>query len=160
MAFDLVAEFDSLVEAFGRAGIEFAVCGGIAVAIYGHPRFTSDIDFLVRPEDLDAARVTARSVGFDVPARKTVFGLAAGKPHEMQRVSKLDDATGEMLSLDLLLVAPVLEPVWAARREMMLRGRKLWIVSREGLLLMKRLAARPKDLQDIAALEGSDDEEA
>jgi hypothetical protein len=94
MAFDLVGELENLVDAFTREAIEYAVCGGLALTILGHPRTTMDIDVLVRREELTRAMTIARQLGFDVPARKMIFGLRTGTPREMQRMSKLDPETG------------------------------------------------------------------
>jgi hypothetical protein len=160
MALDLIAELENVLEAFDRAGIEYALCGGLAVAIHGHPRATMDIDLLVRGEQVTLAMTTARQIGFDIPARKMVFGLGAGTPREMQRVSKLDPETSALMSLDLLVVGPGYEEVWAGRTRLGWRGRDLSIVSRDGLAIMKRLAGRPQDLADLAALEGTNDDEA
>jgi hypothetical protein len=157
MALDLISELDGLLDAFAAAGVEYALCGGLAVAIHGHPRATMDIDVLIRPEQLTVALDVARRAGFDVPARKMIFGLRTGTPREVQRVSKLDPDTKASMSLDLLLVAPMLENVWADRIVVTWRGREISIVSRAGLATMKRLAGRPQDLADLAALEDNDD---
>jgi hypothetical protein len=47
-------------------GVEFIVVGGHAVAFHGHPRFTGDIDFLLRPTHDNAERVmeTLKAFGF------------------------------------------------------------------------------------------------
>jgi len=44
-----------------------------------------------------------------------------------------------------------LEPTWA--------GQPLWVVSREGLVQMKRLAGRTQDLADIERLLGETDDQ-
>lgn len=36
---NLKDELDSLIDALRSAGIDYAVCGGMAMAIHGHPRF-------------------------------------------------------------------------------------------------------------------------
>lgn len=159
MALDLIAELEAVVERFEHEGIEYALCGGLAVAIHGHPRATMDIDVLVRAEQLARALHVARQLGFDIPARRMVFGLRAGTPREMQRVSKLDPETSVLTSLDLIVVGPGLEQVWEGRVTVPWRGREVAIVSRAGLATMKRLAGRPQDLADLAALEGTDDDE-
>ncbi len=56
---DLYDELMALIDAFADANIDYALCGGIAVAFYGYPRFTKDIDILIRAEDLD--RILARA---------------------------------------------------------------------------------------------------
>ena len=160
MAFDLIEELEKLVDALAADSIPYALCGGLAVGVHGLPRATTDIDLLVLPANASAILAIARRLGFDVPSRQMVF--RAGKPDEntMQRVSKLDPATNLLMSLDLLLVGPVHQPVWEGRIEVPWRHSTLWIVSREGLVTMKRFAGRPQDLADIARLEGNDDEEA
>ena len=110
MALDLIAELEALIESFERGGVEYALCGGLAVAVHGHPRATMDIDVLVRAEQLASAIQVARALGFDLPARKMIFGLRAGTPREMQRVSKLDLETNT-----LIIVGPGLEGVWDGR---------------------------------------------
>ncbi len=160
MALDLIAELELLVAGLELAAIEYALCGGLAVAIHGHPRATMDIDVLVRAEQLDAALAVARQAGFDIPARRMVFGLASCAQRVMQRASKLDAETNDLLSVDLLVVGSDFEEVWSGRIVVPWRQRKLTIVSRGGLVMMKRLAGRPQDLADIAALETNDDDPA
>lgn len=160
MALDLIAELERLIDELERAGVQFALCGGLAVAVYGHPRATMDIDVLLRADQLTTALHAARTAGFDVPARKMVFGLRTGTPREIHRVSKLDPGTNALMSADLLVVGPGLEDVWNSRVVVPWRQRQLPIVSLQGLVTMKKLAGRPQDLADIAALEGTDDEEA
>ena len=54
MAF-LLDEFTKLIEAFEDAEIDYAVCGGMAMAIQGFPRATIDIDLMILAESLDEA---------------------------------------------------------------------------------------------------------
>jgi len=158
MALDLIAELEALVDAFDRERVDYALCGGLAVAIHGHPRATMDIDFLIEAAELARAIQVAQDAGFDVPARKMLFGLREGSPREMRRVSKLDPETHALVSLDLMVVDPGFEEVWAARIVVPWRGREISIVSRAGLVTMKRLAGRPQDLADHAALENDHDD--
>lgn len=159
MALDLIAELEGVVERLERASVPYALCGGLALAIHGHPRATMDIDLLVRAEDLAAALQVAKEAGFDIPARKMVFGLRTGTPREIQRVSKLDAETNGLLSLDLIVVAPDYESVWGGRLVKPWHGHTLSIVSREGLATMKRIAGRPQDLIDLSKLEGTADDD-
>ncbi|MBI3466207.1 MAG: nucleotidyl transferase AbiEii/AbiGii toxin family protein, partial [Planctomycetes bacterium] len=50
---DLYAEFESIVKALDAARIQFAVCGGFAMAVHGVARATKDIDLLVPPEETE-----------------------------------------------------------------------------------------------------------
>ena len=71
---------------------------------------------------------------------------------EIRRVSKTDGETGFVLSLDMLLVTPQIQQIWDARVRADWEGGKLSVVSREGLIALKKLSGRPQDLADISAL--------
>lgn len=159
--FDLIEELEVVIDAFEREQVQYAVCGGIALGLHGFVRQTKDIDILLPESELDKAMQIVRSLGFDLPARKMTFGLAAGTPRIVQRLSKMDPATGDMLTLDLLVVAPDLEEVWNSRTRTASQDRELSLVSRDGLVTMKRIAGRPQDLVDIQRLlSGDRDEES
>ena len=64
------------------------------------------------------------------------------------------------MTLELVLLPSWLEGAWRTREAVEWEGRTITVVSREGLLAMKRAAGRPQDLADIAKLTGSADEEA
>lgn len=158
MSLDLIDELEALVAAISAGGIDYAVCGGLALGIHGHPRMTKDIDLLVREEDVEPVLEIAKLRGFDIPARGMTFGLRTGTPRVVHRVSKLDPETGRLMPLDLLVVNPELAQVWSERELYKRRSSEIHVVSRAGLITMKRIAARPQDLVDISKLEGSDDD--
>src|SRR5438874_981791 len=54
-----------VARALDRAGMAYGVIGGIASAGYGRPRWTHDIDILVRPEDAARALTILAADGFD-----------------------------------------------------------------------------------------------
>ena len=147
---ELLDELSGLVDALNAEGIDYAVCGGIAVAIHGHPRFTKDLDVLVQRADVDRIRAAARRCGFTLEGMPMLFGAGSKSEREILRLTKA--VASETVTLDLLLVGPPLVEVWAARKATKWRGRDLWVVSREGLLHMKHLSGRPQDLVDIQAL--------
>lgn len=159
VALDLIAELETVIGAMERAGVPYAVCGGLALGILGYPRATIDIDLLIAPFDLPAAKATIMQAGFDIPARQMVFGLRVGKRREVLRLSKLDPADGSLLTVDLLLAGEELVDVFRTRISVPWRGRTIFVVTREGLATMKRIAGRPRDLADLAMLEGTDEDE-
>jgi hypothetical protein len=56
---DLFEELTQLIAAFDAGGVDYAVCGALALAIHGLPRATKDIDVLVEAAAIDRVR-TAR----------------------------------------------------------------------------------------------------
>jgi putative nucleotidyltransferase-like protein len=61
-AFDRVLK--DAVRAVEDAGIRFLVLGGLASSLVGRPRWTHDIDFLVRPDDARGVLEALRDAGF------------------------------------------------------------------------------------------------
>jgi len=159
VALNLITELEALLDALEADGVPYALCGGIALGIHGFPRATDDIDLLVEASQLDLALAIAKRVGFDIPARQMVFGLRSGKRREVKRVSKLDSDTGELLALDFLIVNDELTDVWNTRMRVAAGERTISVVSRMGLVTMKKIAGRGQDLVDIAKLEGTYDDE-
>jgi len=127
------------------------IVGAYALALHGVPRFTGDLDVLIRPTIDNASRLLAavRSFGFPVaglkpddivvPSRMLQMGVEPVQLHVMSAISGVswDDAWRDRV------VGP------CGRHQVSFLGREM-------LLRNKRAAARPKDLADIDALEGGD----
>lgn len=150
---DLFEEFRALVAALEASGVEYAVCGGLAVAVHAHPRATLDVDLLLPRGQLERARELARGLGYQIDAGTIVIRKDVV---EMHRMSKPDPETGDLLSLDLLIVTPPLGRVWETRERVAWQHGTISVVSRAGLIAMKRLRASGQDLDDIRALEDGD----
>lgn len=148
----LLDELNKLLKAFDKHCTEYAVCGGLAMAIQGYPRATMDIDLLIREESLDSAFQIAAELGFDIPG----LDISFKEPRlEMRRVSKIIDDV--VLCLDLLLVCDEIEGVWETRQRLPYWGSEVSVVSREGLIFLKRRAGRPQDKADIYRIENEED---
>ena len=50
---DLFDEFNKLVARFVECNIDYALWGGLALAVYGIPRATIDIDLMIQPRSLE-----------------------------------------------------------------------------------------------------------
>ena len=139
-----------MVAGLDAAGVEYALVGGLAVAVWGAPRATQDIDLLVRPEALDRAVTVAGERGFVLPALRMTFSDGM----EVQRVSKVD--RGALLMVDFLLVSGSLETIWQSRTKLDIATGPIWVVSRDALIQMKLAAGRPQDAVDIQRLQELD----
>jgi hypothetical protein len=146
----LLEELAVLVAALDAADVEYALVGGLAVAVWGAPRATKDIDLLVRPERLQAALEVADARGYRLRALPMRFKDGM----ELQRVSKVD--AGELLTVDYLLVNPNLEAVWQSRQKLAILAGPIWVISRSALIQMKVAAGRPQDAVDIQSLQDLD----
>lgn len=132
------------------AGLNYAVCGGLAVAIHGLVRTTKDIDLLIERADLNAVLDVARECGFILEGGMLPMGAGEEFPRDIFRISKVIDK--ELLTLDLLMVNPLLQQAFEAREYYDWQGVRLQAVSPAGLYVMKKLAGRPQDLVDLQRL--------
>jgi hypothetical protein len=146
---DLYDEFRHLIEQLDKEGLEYAVCGGLALAVHGQSRATIDIDLLIQEESLDNIIQLAKGSGYNIRGKDLSFARGA---IEIRRVSKIDPDSGDILSLDLLLITPEIEPMWNDRLDVDWAGVNLTVVSRDALIALKRMRSSEQDLADIAAL--------
>ena len=147
---ELHEELESLLRLFEKHQVDYALCGGLAVMIHGYVRATQDIDVLLRKENLEQVRVIVKECGFAATSGKLPFKVGTPQEQEVHRILKNENS--QVLMLDLVVVTPVLEDVWASREIFEWQGLKIKVVSREGLAKMKRLAGRRIDLADLENL--------
>jgi hypothetical protein len=148
---DLYDELAAVVRSFERSGVDYALCGGLALAVHGVPRATNNIDVLIPVDQVKAARAAARSLGYELDEQSMRLADGAVK---IEQVSKADPEGGDALSLALVLVTPALREAWEGRRRALWDEGELTVVAKEGLIAMKQLRGSGRDLDDIESLEG------
>lgn len=141
----LESELRELVCLFNQEKIDYALCGGMAVAIHGYPRFTKDIDLLIPAESLEHARTVAAMAGFIDESGRIPFADS-----DVYRIIKTEGH--EFRILDLLVPKSLATVAWEKRQWFDWNGLPLCTVSIEGLVEMKRAAGRDIDLIDIKQL--------
>jgi hypothetical protein len=151
----LLEEFVGFTETLKQQNIEYAICGGWAMAIHGLPRATVDIDLLILAEDLEKIWRAANNLGYDVEGLPLHFHDGA---IEIRRISKIDKESKRLFTLDFLLVTEALRDVWENRELIEWEDGQTWTVSREGLIKLKTISGREQDLLDIKKLREAENE--
>ncbi len=152
---NLFEEFRTSVAALGAARVPYAVCGGIAMSIHTRPRATIDIDLLAPPGAVASIADALSPHGF-VRRERTPARLADGEV-VMHRLTKIVPGDPEVLLLDVIEVRPgVTDRAWETRIHTEWEGHPVTVVSRSGLIELKRLRGSPQDIADIALLEGQE----
>ena len=152
---DLLHEYTTIVNALEEKGIDYATCGGLAMAVHGFVRATKDIDILICRDDLDAAFAVARKFGYDIEGLPLDFD---GGMMQLRRLSKIDRESKSLITVDFLLVTEKTKTVWNTRERVTWGSGSAWVVSKEGLIEMKTHAGRDQDLVDIRRLQEAKDE--
>ena len=111
-----------------------------------------DIDLLAPPAAVASIADAVLPRGF-VRREETPTLLAAGEV-VMHRLSKIVPGDPEVLLLDVIEVRPgATERAWQTRIDTEWEGQSMTVVSRAGLIGLKRLRGSPQDVADIALLE-------
>jgi hypothetical protein len=153
---DILVELREITARLDREGIDYALCGGLAMAVYALPRATLDIDLLIQVESLAAAQMALEPLGYFVGTASMSFDEGRIR---MTRPCKVDPGSHESIALDLLLVTAETAGAWQGRRAIEWEGRTLKVVSPQGLILLKSFRRSGTDEDDIAHLRRIADED-
>ena len=129
---------------------DYLLYGGLAAGLWGEPRYTEDVDFVLFVAERHAYRFLR------VAAK---HGFAVDEDLAIQQIQVSGWARlpfGESKSpwhLDLTLGdSPFDKSALARRKPVELFDRKLWVASPEDLLIYKLVAWRDRDVMDVNAI--------
>ena len=139
------------IECLNSNNVEYVVVGALAVAWYGFPRYSGDVDFLIRPTEQNVSRVLSaiRQFGFgsldigidDLASPGKVVQLG----HEPNRIDVMSSITGVTF-----------DEAWTERSSGELDGIPVSFIGRQALLRNKEATGRSKDKVDAYELRKQD----
>lgn len=140
-------DLSAFVESLNANHVEFLVAGAHALAFHGRPRFTGDLDLLIRRSPENAARVLRALADFGFGT----LDIAAADLLDEDAIVQLGMAPNRV---DLLtsLTGIDFDKAWEARVEGKLDGVTVNYLDRETLIANKRAVGRPRDLADVDEL--------
>jgi len=126
-----------------EAEVRFILVGGLAVNAWGYLRATRDVDFVPDPDAGNLARLDAllRELGGKVDVG-TLVATELGQVDILQGLPQV----------------PRFAALEAMAKEVDLDGLVVRVCSLEHLIEMKRSSERPRDREDLAALEAVQDD--
>ena len=84
-------EFHKIVLHLQSEGIAYALIGGVAIAFHAEPRFTKDIDILIRESDLDRVSTILKNAGYFPSAPSWMFKDCKLTLHRFLKISDHDE---------------------------------------------------------------------
>jgi len=143
----LTKDSREFIALLNSAATEYVVIGAYAVAYYGRPRYTGDIDIFVRASPENARRLCQVIAAFGMDN----LGIVEADFLEARNVVQLGVAPNR---IDILTEIDGVDfsDAWKARVEAEHEGTLLPFISREHLIQNKRATGRPQDLADLQAL--------
>ena len=147
----LNSDFKEFVALLLSENVEFLIVGGYALAAYGHPRYTGDLDIWLEPSRENAARVQValKHFGFgglgitleDLTTPGSVVQLGY-PPRRIDLLSAIDGVQ--------------FEPCFARRETIVVEGLPLPFIGLADFKTNKRSVGRAKDLADLESLQDDD----
>ena len=144
---DLAPDFNEFCGLLNVHEVEFVIVGAYALAFHGAPRFTGDLDILVKPTEKNGERLIAAVSAFGFPTEAfTPADIASGRKViqmgvEPVQIHVMSDISG--VSWD---------DVWSTRTEARVGGRAVFFIGREAFIRNKKASGRLQDLADVEAL--------
>ncbi len=151
-----------LLGTLSQHNVDFVLVGGMAVQLHGYMRMTYDIDLVLamNHENLNRFINVAKNLGFSPVIPVAIESLKDADQIERWYREKgmlafaLREPTLAGSVIDVLIRPEVsFDNLLADAVDGELFGRKIKVASIDHLLIMKRIANRPKDQLDIIALE-------
>ncbi|MCA8953720.1 MAG: nucleotidyltransferase [Planctomycetes bacterium] len=144
---ELPRDFSELLESFNDAGVEYLLVGGYALAHFGAPRFTGDMDLFVRPTAENARRVLAALDRFGFGG----LGLAVDDFTDPDQVVQLGVPP---VRVDLLtgLSGTTWELAYDGSETSDYDGVLVRVISKSAFIANKRATSRPRDLADLESI--------
>jgi hypothetical protein len=135
------------IELLNSKAVDYVVVGAFAVAWHGYPRFTADIDFLVRPTSDNGAAVVAVLEAFGFRSLK-LTAEDFSKPDQIVQLGMKPNRIDLITSIS----GVDFEQAWANRVAGSIDGIPVSFLGIDDLILNKETSARKNDLGDADAL--------
>jgi predicted nucleotidyltransferase len=143
----LPKDLREFIESLNSHHVEFVIVGGYALAFHGVPRYTGDIDILVRPTPENAAQLIGaiREFGFGSTGLTDADFLVPGQ------VIQLGYPPNQ---IDLLtaITGVGIDEIWEHRVAGQLDGVAVHFIGRESFIKNKAATGRTKDKADLETL--------
>ena len=147
------SDFDEIAffRAIARSGVRALLIGRRALVLLGLPVLTADYDFWIDSDQIARFNETAEPFGLR-PTHSPEDARRAGR-YALENDEHVDVlVAGSMSTVDGVVIE--FEHLWRARRvQPIAPDASITMPDIGGLILTKRIAARPTDLEDIRLLE-------
>lgn len=138
-------DIENLLRLLNAHNVEFVIIGATAFPPHGYARATLDIDIFIRPEPQNVIRVlnALRDFGYDI-TEITPEDLLTKKVLIRQYLVETD--------IHPFVAGLTFDQVWENKISGTFGKEKVYYASLADIILMKEAAGRPKDLEDLKAL--------
>jgi len=140
-------DFKELLALFNAHDVAYLIIGAYALAFHGAPRYTGDMDILVRPDPENARRISAALAEFG-------FGSAGLNPEDFTAPERVVQLGVPPIRVDILtsITGVSWQEAFSGKAPGTYGGVPVHYIGREQLVINKRALGRKRDLADLEAL--------
>ena len=144
----LSKDWREFLELLNSRGVDYVIVGAQSLAFHGRPRYTGDLDILVRPTTENAQQLLEVLIQFG-------FAQAGFKETDFVEPEQMIQLGRPPSRIDLLtsLSGVRTEEAFATRVSARIDGIPVFILGKDALIRNKRAVGRPQDLADLDSLE-------
>lgn len=148
----LPEDFKDFIKFLNANKVKYLLLGGWAVGLYGNPRATKDIDFLIAVDDTNLRRFRKAMYEFGAPTIDIAIFKEKGNFFRMGRPPIQIDIISDAAGIDI-------KSCYSRRQIIKTEGLEISVISKDDLIKNKKAAGRHRDLDDAEILEKGQAEE-
>lgn len=140
-------DYKEMLQCLLEEKVRFLLVGAYAVAVYGHPRATRDIDFFVRATPENASSLIRALKRFGAP-------LSDVSESDFSSAGNIFQIGSSPRRIDILtsISGIEFEQAYAKRKTISIEGMDVPVISLDDLIANKRASGRTQDLADLEKL--------
>src|SRR5262245_14391789 len=143
-------DYYDMFKILNTENVSYLIVGAHAVGFHVEPRTTKDLDIWVDPSPDNVHRLVSALAEFGAPL-ESMQEKELCNPEIVYQIGIPPNRIDIIMGLEGVTFGEA----WKNRAETLYDGEKVFVISREDLIKVKRSAGRPQDLQDVQALEAS-----
>ncbi len=140
-------DFRDLLALFNKHNVEFIIVGAYAMGFHGAPRYTGDLDILVKPDLINGRRILQALDDFG-------FGSIGLTEADFEKEAKVIQLGFPPVRVDLItsITGVTWEEAISGRAEGQFGDLEVYFIGRDEFIANKRALGRKKDLADLEAI--------
>ncbi len=140
-------DFRDLLALFNKHKVDYIIVGAYALAFHGVPRYTGDLDILVKPDPINSKYILAALVEFG-------FGSVGLAKEDFESSGKVIQLGVPPVRVDIItsITGVPWEDAYSNRVEGKYGDIPVYFIGRQHFILNKRALGRKKDHADLEAL--------
>ena len=140
-------DYEEFLGLLNKYQVKYCIIGAYAVAFWGYPRYTKDIDILIEPTKENAKRIISAIREFGIKSQDLT-------EEDFIKKNRVIQLGYEPVRIDILtsVEGVSFSTIWRNKVEDFYGKEKVYFVGLKELIRIKKKVARPQDLVDLEEL--------